>query len=173
MMGSGELDRLVGALRQTFPDLAHDVEDAVFGAVGKLLERHRERPVEHVGAWLYEVAKNSLLRLGARRAKQPGTELVAQPRDPAEVVYGRETLRLVIRIIDAWENAHIRVVTRLYIEAAWLGEPLSLIEARDQATSILAEELSITSIGTWKSRGFERLAAELTRFDYRMKPSRS
>jgi hypothetical protein len=174
LMGTGEFDRLIGALRNAFPDLRDEAEDAIFEAVAKLLRRSNERRIEHVSAWIYKVATNHLIRTHHQRARRTDAEPeLDEKQDPAEIAHGRETLALVKRIIVTWENAHIRVVTLLYVEAAWLGEPMSLLEARDLATSILGEELSLGSIGTWKDRGFNRLTAELTRMDLGIRGTRS
>src|SRR5258708_3391276 len=165
-MASGEVDRLVGALRKTYPDLRDEVEDAIHEAFHGL---RRGRAGQPPGAWIYKVAPNPLLR--AFRDRRPSSPLDPAPQapDPAEIAQGRQTLALIKRIVDGWENAHIRVVTMLYIEATWLGEPLSLLEAQEHAATILDDEISIRSIGTWKARGFDRLVEELTKMNYHIK----
>src|SRR5260370_2532762 len=166
LMASGEVDRLVGALRKTYPDLRDEVEDAIHEAISRLMRR---RAVQHPGAWIYKVASNHLLRAFRDRRHYSTLEPAPQAPDPAEIAQGRQTLALIKRIVDGWENAHIRVVTMLYIEPTCLGEPLSLLEAQEHAATILGEEISIRSISTWKARGFERLVEELTKMNYHIK----
>jgi hypothetical protein len=36
LMASGELDRLIGALRKAYPDLRDEVEDAIYEAISRL-----------------------------------------------------------------------------------------------------------------------------------------
>jgi DNA-directed RNA polymerase specialized sigma24 family protein len=166
LMASGGLDRLMGTLRSHYPDLRDEVEDAVYEAISRLF---RHKPVQHPSAWIYKVASNYIVHKFRDRTPYLNVEPATGGEDPAEVVQGRQALALIKKIVERWENAHVRVVTMLYIEAAWLGEPLSLLEARENAASILGEDLSIGSIGTWKARGFDRLVEELTKLDYHIK----
>ena len=87
LMGSGDLDHIVVALRNAYPDFRDDVDDAVYEAISRLLRRGARRPVQHPGAWIYMVASNIVLRAIRDRARYSGVEpQSAEGQDPAQVV---------------------------------------------------------------------------------------
>lgn len=162
LMSSGYVDRLVRRLEASFRVDYATVEDGVAEAVLRLARRWGRAQVDDVGAWLTVVVTNWL----KHRVTHIGLdELPSEPADdalrPEDVAVAADMLRYVKDVIGRWENRNVATITQLYVEAAFAGEPLSLVEARDLAQQILGENISLGSVGTWKSRGFDRLEREL------------
>lgn len=167
LIESGAVDRIVRYVQRLTEAPLPAVEDAVAVGIEKLVRRFGRGQVDDVGAWLAEVAKNEVLRGYRDPATVPLDKETSSGDDPAADVMVRELLRLIKHLLEGWENRNLATVTGLYIEAAFLGEPLSLAEARQFTEQILGESVSYSSIGTWKQRGLKRLADELTALDLR------
>jgi hypothetical protein len=163
------LDQVVRFLQGKFRSCTQEeVEDAISTSVERLLKRGAGAGlIEDVMAWITTVASNELRR-GLRHPK-PAELTEADPDrgpSPLDAAVLSDLLSRIDRIVASWENAHLRTITSLYIEAYVNDWPLSLVEAKSAAEAILGEELSIGSIGAWKRRGFVRLAQELVSLGY-------
>jgi RNA polymerase sigma factor (sigma-70 family) len=109
-----ERSRLWGFIRRRVPD-PRDAEDILQDVFSELVEANRLlMPIEHVGAWLYRVARNRIVDLFRKqrtaRIEEPSTdreeepmpweELLPSPEAGPEALYARgvllETLELAV-----------------------------------------------------------------------------
>jgi DNA-directed RNA polymerase specialized sigma24 family protein len=153
---------LVRQMRRAYPNAGlGQLEDAVAEAVHKLVLRLRKgTPVRDVPAYLVTIAHNEFKRAAARAN---GRELPLDDR-PEGVVDSaeREALRdaaltAINTEIRSWENANMREVMLVYVEAISYGEPIEADEVAELVSGILGEQLSPNSVRVWKMRGFRRL----------------
>lgn len=150
---------LIGQLQAQFHNVGSaDVEDAVLTAVERLLKRLSRGRVGDVKGYLAKIAFNELNKHVQRRRELP---LEARDED-LEPSAETEAMRIAaIDIIKAeirtWQNAHIREVTLVCVEAMAAGEPLEHTEIADLVSVVLGEEISAGSVGTWKARGLRKL----------------
>jgi hypothetical protein len=166
MLRDGLIEGLARRLRRDFPSLA----DEATAAIGQAVERLVTRPSapDNPRGYLAASAYNEMKRLARRAARTTSldalrrdSDLAFDPVDPAWTVEETALLDTVYRevraFVESWETAHVRVVTLLYVEAAYEGEPLSSDDAAVLAAEILGEEVDAAFVRTWKSRGYRRL----------------
>ena len=160
LMRDGGIDRVVRALQAEFEGHQDECPDSVAEAVSRLLLRSHGPKVDDVAAWIFTVARNLMVKYveRAKRLDALDGEHDEGFEDDAVV---HETFRELAAIVDGWENARMKTITHLYLEAAFRGEPLSLREAAQLASAILHEEVAESSISNWKGRGLDRLRREL------------
>jgi DNA-directed RNA polymerase specialized sigma24 family protein len=156
-------DGLVRQLRVKFSNLgSSDVEDAVAGAVESLVKRLSRRPVSgDLRAYLSKSAFNEARRAARRRTR--GLECPLDERDDSELpsteddalrTAGIEMIKAEVR---SWENANVREVTLVYVEALVEGELLDTEEVAEIVSTVLGEEINPNSVRTWKARGLRKL----------------
>ena len=76
-----ERRRLTGFIRRRVPD-RHDAEDLLQEVFSELVEAYRlMQPIEHVGAWLFRVARNRITDLFRRRSSMPTAPPPPQAED--------------------------------------------------------------------------------------------
>ena len=111
-------------------------------------------------------------RLARHWARQESLEALAadgdderpgwEPADPSWTVEEQALLRATYDVLRShvatWETENVRVVTLLYLEAAFEGEPLTSDDAAELAGELLGYEVDDSFVRTWKSRGFKKLA---------------
>lgn len=150
---------LIGQLQERYRNVGSaDVEDAVLTAVERLVKRLRRGPVNDVKGYLAKIAFNELNKHALRHR-----ELPLEARDE-HLMPSAETEAMRIAAIDiikaeirTWQNAHIREVTLVCVEAMAAGEPLEHTEIAELVSVVLGEEISAGSVGTWKVRGLRKL----------------
>ena len=64
-------------------------------------------------------------------------------------------------MVEKWETENVRATTLLYLEAAYLIEPLSSQDAAEILAGILAQEVDEGFVRQWKTRGFRKLKQEI------------
>jgi DNA-directed RNA polymerase specialized sigma24 family protein len=172
MLSDGFVEGLVRRLRAAFPSLAEESDGAVGHAVEKLITRPQVpgKPRPYLTACAY----NEMKRLARRRARELSLEALAEPAEDREdsgpgwqleqggwTVEEKALLTATYKQlrahVETWETDNVRVVTLLYLEAAFLGEPLSSQDAAELAGDVLGYEVDDAFVRTWKSRGFKRL----------------
>lgn len=137
------------------------VADAVAEAVKKVVVRiQKGTPILDVKSYLATVAYNELKR-EAKKAARREAPLDDQPDQSAEsaedTVLRDAALQIVRAEIRTWENANIREVMLVYIDAIALGEPIESEEVAEIVSPILGEEVSAATVRVWKTRGFRKL----------------
>ena len=161
----GFLAGVATRLGRAYPDARADVEDAVAEAVIRFLAKAgKGELIEKPRDWIFVVAKNDVLR---RLQRIKNREVTYEPDEdeqtggPDEEALADDTYKFIVGLVERWPSARLRVVTLLFLESAHLNSPLSYYEAADEASAILDEDVPCKSIGKTKTRGLERLAAEL------------
>lgn len=172
MLNDGFAEGLVRRLRGAFPSLAEEADGAVGHAVEKLISRPEApgKPRPYLTACAY----NEMKCLARRRARELSLDALAAPHSDDEdsgpgwqledggwTVEEKALLTATyahLRAhVEAWETDNVRVVTLLYLEAAFLSEPLTSQDAADLAGDVLGYKVDDAFVRTWKSRGFKRL----------------
>lgn len=153
---------LVDQLQNAYPNAGSGhVEDAVAEAVSKLVVRLRkDPPVRDVSAYLAKVAFNTLKKGSAQRADReaPLDERRDRPTPSAEDDALRAAaVSAITAEVRSWENANIREVMLVCVEAIALGEPIEADEIAELVSVTLGEEISPGSVRVWKMRGLRRL----------------
>lgn len=156
------LEGLVRQLERGYPGAGYaKCEDAVCEAAARLVERLRKPPaVTDVRSYISKVAHN-VLKNHAQRVDNHESPL--EERDDREVSSAEEealrfaAVEAIKAEIKLWENAHIREVMLVTIEAVAIGEPIEMAEIAEIAGQNLGEELSLQSVAVWKSRGLKKL----------------
>jgi DNA-directed RNA polymerase specialized sigma24 family protein len=139
-----------------------EVEDVVAGAIEQVVRRVKKAPLSgDLAAYVFKAAlyraKNTARQV-ARRAESPLDDLPAGTSPPAdEEVLRRQVVELLVAEIRSWENAHIREVTLVDLEAAVAGEPLDDTDVADLVAQILGEEINPRSVSQWRRRGLQKL----------------
>jgi DNA-directed RNA polymerase specialized sigma24 family protein len=172
--GSDEVRRLMrgptlaviaGALRKTYPDASSHVEDAVIeGVVSFLAKRKAGVEIENPAGWIRVTAKNYLLNklereIGRETTDENLSSFAESRGEPS--LEDREMFQFIKGLVERWESRRLKVVTLLFLEAGYEGEPLSQMEAANYASDILGEDVPWTSIGQTRRRGLTRLKAEI------------
>lgn len=168
MLGDGTVEGLVRRLRRDFPALAAEATASVGHSVEKLIVR--ETVPDDPRRYLAACAYNEMKRLGRRRARHVSLEALAtegqgpsawMPEDESfsveEQALLKSTYDLLRTHVEGWETENVRVVTLLYLEAAFECEPLPSGVAAEIAGEILGYEVDDSFVRTWKSRGFKKL----------------
>jgi DNA-directed RNA polymerase specialized sigma24 family protein len=154
----------VGLLMKQYPDLASKAEDAVFdGVLQFLAKRAAGGVIEHPAAWIRTASRSHLLNLKRRAVRETTDEdLMKRPAPSYQPnVEDKDVLNYLKSLIERWPNARMRVITLLYLEAGYFGEPLSVEEAASSVSAILCEDVPWTSISKTRLRGLERLKTEI------------
>lgn len=139
-----------------------EVEDVVAGAIEQVVHRVKKAPLSgDLAAYVFKAAlyraKNTA-RQAARRAEGPLDDLPVGTSPPVdEDVLRRQVIELLVAEIRSWENAHIREVTLVDLEAAVAGEPLEDTEVAELVTQVLGEEINSRSVSQWRRRGLQKL----------------
>lgn len=139
-----------------------EVEDVVAGAIEQVVRRVKKAPLSgDLAAYVFKAAlyraKNTAQQV-ARRAERPIDDLPGGTSPPVdEEVLRRQVVELLVAEIRSWENAHIREVTLVDLEAAVAGEPLDDTEVADLVSQVLCEEINPRSVSQWRRRGLQRL----------------
>lgn len=160
LMATGFFDGCVRMLGRSMRADQADVEDAILDSIVRLLERGAKKaPVEDVQKYLYSCARNGL----RRRQKALALSAAAEHTDGEHPSAEQEALSSarydgIVAHVKTWENARIRVVTLLYLAGIYEGDPLTTAEVATMTGDILGEEIEVKSVGTWRKRGFDRLA---------------
>lgn len=163
LVQEGFLLGLIRQLQERYPERnGDDIEDAVYEAVTKLGERlGKSSDVRDVRSYVAKVAYRVLARTAKRtQAREHPVEDVPESTTASSAEY--EALRnAAVEVVKAevrtWHNAHVREVTLAVIEAAASGEPIDDAELTEIVSGALGEELSVTSVRVWKSRGLRAL----------------
>ena len=167
MLTDGTIEGLVRRLQTDFPALHSEASGAVAQAVEKLIRRQvaPRRPAAYLAASAFNVLKRQM----RRRARTVSLDALGEddgegswePEDSEwsveEQALLRETYDELCGQVKTWETENVRVVTLLYLEAAFNCEPLPSDIAAEIASEILGEEVDPSFVRTWKSRGFKRL----------------
>lgn len=165
LLRAGYLDGVMRQLSMSFAQLPwHDAEDATAYAVSEAIKASTGgRPIHDIKKYLYVVARN-YLRKRKNNLEQaiynPGLH-EEQDRSADDELMMRELTKIIWKMIDSWESARMRVITRLYLEAAIEGMHLPLAEAAETATDILGELVPMSAVATTRNRGLSRLAKAL------------
>lgn len=139
-----------------------EVEDVVAGAIEQVVHRVKKAPLSgDLAAYVFKAAlyraKNTARQV-ARRAERPLDDLRVDSTPPVdEEVLRRQVVELLIAEIRSWENAHIREVTLVDLEAAVAGEPLDDTDVADLVSQVLGEEINPRSVSQWRRRGLQKL----------------
>ena len=175
MLGDGYVEGLVRRLCRDFPALAGDASGAAGHAVEKLVVRPTtpDKPRSYLAACAY----NEMKRVRRMRARFDSLEALADedgrpgwtPSDPGltveEQVLLRETYDQVRSHVETWETENVRIVTLLYLEAAFECEPLTSTDAAELIGELLGYEVEDSFVRAWKSRGFKKLREYVTALD--------
>ncbi|MHB1844816.1 MAG: RNA polymerase sigma factor [Deltaproteobacteria bacterium] len=169
MLGDGYVEGLVRRLCRDFPSLAGDATGAVGHAVEKLVVR--PVPPDKPRSYLAACAYNEMKRVRRTRARVDSLDALADenedgrtgwtPSDPGltveEQVLLTETYDQLRSHVETWETDNVRIVTLLYLEAAFECEPLTSADAAELVGELLSYEVEDSFVRTWKSRGFKKL----------------
>lgn len=170
MLRDGTIEGLTIRLRRAYPTLAADADAAVGHAVEKLVVR--DPAPTNPGAYLAASARNEMTRMARERVRHESLEALAadgddesgpswEPMDGGwtveEQVLLTATYERLRAHVQTWDTENLRVVTLLYLEAAFVGEPLPSKDAADIAAGVLGYEVDDSFVRTWKSRGFKLL----------------
>jgi len=172
------VEALASRLRRDFHKFQDDVADAIQLGFEKLVAKLlRDEDVENPPGYVTAVAV-SQMKLVARRANRNVSldKLMADdesaPFEPADEGWTVEERALVDAVysdlkkhVETWETDNVRVVTLLYLEAAYNREPLTSEEAGEIASDILGAPVDASFARTWKHRGFKRLSKYLSHSD--------
>jgi DNA-directed RNA polymerase specialized sigma24 family protein len=177
MLGDGFVEGLVRRLCRDFPALSSEG----MGAVGHAVEKMIVRPVAPTNprGYLAASAYNEMKRLIRKRARTESLDALEAhdedgrpgwaPADPRFTVEEQALLRSTydqLRAhVETWETENVKVVTLLYLEAAFDGEPLTSSDAAELTGELLGYEVDDAFVRTWKSRGFKKLRDYVTALD--------
>jgi DNA-directed RNA polymerase specialized sigma24 family protein len=156
------LEGLVRQLERSYPEAGYaKCEDAVCEAAARLVERLRKPPAitdvrSYISKIAHNVLKNSAQRVDNHERPLDEHDDHAMPSAEAEALRFA-ALEAIKAEIKNWENAHIREVMLVTVEAVAIGEPIELAEIAEIAGQNLGEELSLSSVAVWKSRGLKKL----------------
>lgn len=173
MLADGTLEGITSRLRRDYPVLAAEADGAVGHGVEKLIRLAQNRTPTRPRAYLAACAHNEMTRMVRRRARELSLETLADRGDDEDSGQGWQpeqggwsveekalltaTYEQLRGHVSTWDTDNVRVVTLLYLEAAFLGEPLPSQDAAALASDLLGYEVDDAFVRTWKSRGFKRL----------------
>jgi DNA-directed RNA polymerase specialized sigma24 family protein len=163
-------DAMFHQIRARYPDLGTgQVEDAVADAIEGVLRRLQRGPTTgDLRSYLFKSAWNAARKAAGKAARRNETALADDEETPADAWRNATTsaeetalrnmaVQLLTAEVRCWENANIREVTLIYLEAAVAMEPIEATEVAERVGPILGEEINLTSVRQWKARGFRRL----------------
>lgn len=150
---------LVRSLERRYPDVKAWADDAVAHGVEQLVKTARTtRGVQYPKAFVAAAATNFLLdAVGLPEAPVEDAGLDGRSRSAEDEALLDELYKTFKQRVDTWETANLRVVTLLFLEAAYEALPLTLEEAAHAARSILGESISVATVWRLRERGFARL----------------
>jgi hypothetical protein len=163
LMGDGSLAGVMRHLTSLYPDAASGAEEAVYSAIATYLAKRKNGAViDEPVNWIFVVAKNYILKCLERRInRETPYDLVFRQASTEDNVHAGETYEYLKGLVDRWESRRLRVVTALYLESYYIDEPLSQVEAAEQASLLLDEDVPWTSIGKTRARGLQRLREQI------------
>jgi hypothetical protein len=165
MLGDGFLDGLVLLYEQQFSTFKPMVEDVVFDQVAILAKKAQlGKEIEDPRACLVWYVKRRLLDLTRRPPPRYGAEAdYVDPAESPEAIAIRQGLYEYVKsLLDRWPNKQMAIVTRLFLDAAYYGEPLSVGEAQGILADDFDYNLSTDNIRQLKSRGLGRLTEQFS-----------
>lgn len=167
MLADGTIEGLASRLRGTYPKIRFAVEDAIAHAVEKLIVQVQVRKppqylaacaTNHMNGVARELARRRLISLDMLQDNPDTTfDLEDESWTVEESALVNAVYDEVTRHVETWEPGNVKVVTLLYLEAAYNGEPLTSEDAAQVVSEIIGEEVGSDFVRTWKSRGFRRL----------------
>jgi hypothetical protein len=168
MLRTGDLERISRSLEHRLPAVASHADDAVCGAVMKILALAELPAPDKVGSYVYRAALNEMIdeaKRGRRFSEPPRSLYDEADAGIEEKVLGELEFRRIREHVSSWDNANIRAVTLTVLDAGYYGESLDTDELTAVASEILDRELSPDSVRSWKSRGLARLEREFLSTD--------
>jgi len=171
MLRDGTAEGLARLLRSKFPAFAEEADAAIGQAVAQLITR--PHAPKNPRAYLAAIATNEMKRVARHWARRVSLDQLAadgdderpgwEPFDSSWTVEEQALLRATYDTLRAhvatWDTRTVSVVTLLYLEAAFNGEPLPSTTAAELASGLLGYEVDDAFVRTWKSRGFKKLRA--------------
>ena len=139
-----ERKRLANFIRRRVPD-QRDAEDLLQDVFAELVEAYRlMQPIEHVGAWLYRVARNRITDLFRRRSSMP----TATPRPATDATGDDERWEDLLPSAEGGPDA-------MFARGVLLDELDAALDElpENQRAVFIAHEL--------EGRSFQELATEL------------
>lgn len=171
------LDGLARLLERRYPGSdGATYEDVVSESVVRLLDVGEHRTVDDPRAYITTIAINEMRRVLKRASRDILLDFGAEDRDdedewtpqrdpderPAETdVISRLVFDYVMSLVDGWESRKLRATTRLVLEGAFIGEPLTSKELAERLGDILGEVVSRENVRKLRQRGLDRLIAQL------------
>jgi DNA-directed RNA polymerase specialized sigma24 family protein len=178
------LEALAQKLEFMYPNVDGEATFAVGHGIDKLINvkagRTIEEPLKYVFACAANYMKDELTRQKRFESldaltdeeedgdggRKPPLHLVESSMTPEEYVVSESVYRQLHSMVTKWETANVRETTLLYLEAAYLAEPLPSREAAELLADILNdEEVDEGFVRQWKSRGFRRLKREIEQIE--------
>lgn len=173
MLRDGTAEGLSRLLRSKFPTFAEEADAAIGQGVAQLITR--PHAPQHPRAYLAAIATNEMNRVARHWARRVSLDQLAngddeqpgwEPSDPSWTVEEQAllgaTYDALCAYVATWDTETVRVVTSLYLEAAFKGEPLPSEAAAELASGLLGYKVDDAFVRTWKSRGFRKLRAYIT-----------
>ena len=166
------LEGLVRKLENMFTALKHEARHAVGHGTSKLIEvkpgSEPSNPLRYVATSAINYMKDE----AKRRARAVSLDALLddeehpfdleEPAPTAEERFVSEVVYRELRtLVERWETENVRATTLLYLEAAYLIEPLSSRDAAEILAGILAQEVDEGFVRQWKTRGFRKLKQEI------------
>ncbi|MGH2905899.1 MAG: RNA polymerase sigma factor [Solirubrobacterales bacterium] len=174
MVNDQFLDGLIRVLERKFPDAAGAIsEDAVSEAVQRTLEIGQKRIVKNPRGYVTAIAKNEVKSALSRAALEtiPASEdededwidgvAADDGRSPEANFIGEMVYEFVRGLVDQWSSKNLKTATKLVLEGAFLGEPLSGEELAERLEDILDKDVSASTARQWRKRGLDRLKTQL------------
>jgi DNA-directed RNA polymerase specialized sigma24 family protein len=166
------LEGLVRRLENMFTTLKHEARHAVGHGTSKLIEVKPESEPSNPLRYVTTCAINYLKDEAKRRARAVSLDALLDDEEhpfdleePAPTAEERIVSEAVYRelrtMVEKWETENVRATTLLYLEAAYLIEPLSSQDAAEILVGILAQEVDEGFVRQWKTRGFRKLKQEI------------
>jgi DNA-directed RNA polymerase specialized sigma24 family protein len=179
------LEALAQKLEFMYPNVGDEATFAVGHGIDKLINakagRTIQEPLKYVFACAANYMKDELTRQKRFESLDALTDDEEEERDggrksplylvessmtPEEHLVSESVYRQLRSMVTKWETANVRETTLLYLEAAYVAEPLPSREAAELLADILNdEEVDEGFVRQWKSRGFRRLKREIQQIE--------
>lgn len=164
VLRDGYFDGMYRRLAASFDNVpSQAIEDALLEAIARCVKLP-EAP-DNVRAWLMRVARNLLIDVARRLKSKPH-----QPYDPEVDVRGvpsaeeealaDETYRAVVKHVQQWEQAKMRTVVLVVLEAVHDRIDLPSPDLAERVGELLGESVTVHSVEVAKSRGMKKLRSE-------------